>query len=161
MLCPNDRYVNDEAICTAVVAMLAKVNIKLRLDAEPRGKFFQRLLTFDHSADFFLMGWTPETGDAFNALVNLAATRDKEAHRGDANFGGYSNPKLDALITRIAGETDEEKRLALLREALVMVKDDIAYIPLHQQQLVWAARKTIELVQQPDGSFPLRYVRVK
>ena len=160
LLCPNDRYVNDEAICTAMVAMLSKIGVKLRLDAEPRGKFFQKLLTFDHSADLFLMGWTSESGDAFNALVNLAATRDKEAHRGDANFGGYFNPKLDALLQRIAGETDEEKRLGLLREALAMVKDDIAYIPLHQQQLVWATRKTIELVQQPDGSFPLRFVRV-
>lgn len=161
LLCPNDRYVNDEAICTAVVAMLSKVGVKLRLDAEPRGKFFQKLLTFDHSADLFLMGWAPETGDAFNALVNLAATRNKEAHRGDANFGGYSNPKLDALIARIAGETDEQKRLGLLHQALAIVKDDIAYIPLHQQQLVWAARKNVDLVQQPDGSFPLRLVRVK
>jgi peptide/nickel transport system substrate-binding protein len=161
LLCPNDRYVNDEAICTAVVAMLSKVGVKLRLDAEPRGKFFQKLLTFDHSADLFLMGWAPETGDAFNALINLAATRNKEAHRGDANFGGYSNPKLDALIARIAGEIDEQKRLGLLHEALAMVKDDIAYIPLHQQQLVWAARKNVDLVQQPDGSFPLRLVRVK
>lgn len=161
MLCPNDRYVNDEAICTAVVAMLAKIGVKLRLDAEPRGKFFAKLLSFDYSSDFFLLGWTPATADAFNALVNLAATRDRDAHRGDANFGGYSNPKLDALIAQIAGETDENKRLALLGEALALVKDDIAYIPLHQQQLVWAARKSVELVQQPDGSFPLRYVHVK
>ena len=26
--CPNDRYVNDEAICQAVVAMLAKIGVK-------------------------------------------------------------------------------------------------------------------------------------
>jgi len=161
MLCPNDRYVNDEAICTAVVAMLAKIGVKLRLDAEPRSKFFAKLLSFDYSVDFFLMGWVPETDNAYNALVNLAATRDREAHRGDANFGGYSNPALDALIAQIADEADEQKRLSLLDKALALVRDDIAYIPLHQQQLVWAARKNVDLVQQPDGSFPLRYVRVK
>ncbi len=161
MDCPNDRYVNDEAICTSVAAMLAKIGVKLHLNAESRGKFFAKLLTFDYAADFFLLGWAPETYDAFNALVNLAATRDRDAHRGDANFGGYSNAKLDALITRIAGEADESRRLDLLGQALAMVRDDIAYIPLHQQQIVWAARKNVELVQEPDGAFPLRYVRVK
>ncbi len=161
MDCPNDRYVNDEATCEAVVAMLAKIGIKLRLNAETRGKFFAKLLTFDYAADFFLMGWEPETYDALNALVNLAATRDRDAHRGDANFGGYSNPGLDALITRIADEADESKRRSLLGQALATVRDDIAYIPLHQQQIVWAARNNVELVQEADGTFPLRDVRVK
>jgi peptide/nickel transport system substrate-binding protein len=41
------------------------------------------------------------------------------------------------------------------------VKQDIAYIPLHQQDLVWAVRDNIELVQQGDGMFPLRYVQIK
>ena len=161
MDCPNDRYVNDEAICDAVVAMLAKIGIRLRLDAETRSKFFAKLLQPDYRSSFFLLGWSPPTYDALNALVNLAATRNRDAHRGDANFGGYSNPDLDLLIGEIAGESDEAKRLDLLRRALTLVRDDIAYIPLHQQDIVWAARNDIELVQEPDGSFPLRYVRVK
>lgn len=161
MDCPNDRYVNDEAICDAVVAMLAKIGIKLRLDAEPRAKFFGKLLLPGYRASFYLMGWTPPTYDALNALVNLAATRNPDAHRGDANFGGYSNPELDALIARIVDEADEAKRLDLLRRALALVKDDIAYIPLHQQQIVWAARNNVELVQEADGAFPLRFVKVK
>jgi peptide/nickel transport system substrate-binding protein len=48
-----------------------------------------------------------------------------------------------------------------LRQGLALAKDDIAYIPLHQQQLVWAARDNVELVQQGDGFFPLRYVHMK
>src|SRR5256885_9119912 len=32
MDCPNDRYVNDEAICQAVTAMLARVAININLD---------------------------------------------------------------------------------------------------------------------------------
>jgi len=43
----------------------------------------------------------------------------------------------------------------------VLVRDDVAYIPLHQQDLVWAARDDVELVQRPDDSFALRYVRMK
>lgn len=162
MDCPNDRYLNDEAICDSIVAMLAKVGVKLRLDAQTRGKFFAKLMDLQHgSSSFYLLGWLPPTYDALDALVNLAATPNKDAHRGDANFGAYSNPQLDALITRIASETDPVARLDLLHKALAIVKNDIAYIPLHQQDLVWAARGNIALVQQADGTFPLRYVRVK
>jgi peptide/nickel transport system substrate-binding protein len=89
------------------------------------------------------------------------ATPDKQAHRGDANFGGFSDPALDKLIAEISSESDSAKRLDLLHNALAQVKQDIAYIPLHQQDLVWAVRDNIELVQQGDGMFPLRYVQIK
>jgi peptide/nickel transport system substrate-binding protein len=161
MDCPNDRYLNDEAICDSIVAMLAKIGVKLQLNAQTRGKFFAKLMTPNQGSSLYLMGWMPPTYDALDALVNLAATPNKDAHRGDANFGGYSNPALDALISQIETQADTDKRLELLHRALALVKDDIAYIPLHQQDLVWAARNNIELVQQGDGTFPLRYVRIK
>lgn len=161
MDCPNDRYLNDEAICSSIVAMLAKIGVKLHLNADSRGKFFAKLLLPDYRSGFFLLGWTSSTYDALGALVNLAATRSQEAHRGDGNFTGYSNPKIDELIADAGYEANEAKRVQLLREALALVKDDIAYIPLHQQQVVWAARNNVQLVQQADGFFPLRYVRMK
>jgi peptide/nickel transport system substrate-binding protein len=162
MDCPNDRYLNDEAICDSVVAMLAKVGVKIHLTAQTRGKFFAKLMSSSPGgASFYLLGWLPDTYDALDALVNLVATRDKQAHRGDANFGGFSDPALDKLIAAIASETDSGKRLDLLHKALAQAKQDIAYIPLHQQDLVWAVRNNIDLVQQGDGMFPLRYVQIK
>ena len=161
MDCPNDRYLNDEAICDSVVAMLAKIGVKIRLKAQTRSKFFAKLMTPSPGSSFYLLGWLPETYDALDALVNLAATPDKKAHRGDANFGGFSDPALDRLIAEISRESDGAKRLEMLHRALAQVKDDIAYIPLHQQDLVWAARDNVELVQQGDGMFPLRYVQIK
>jgi peptide/nickel transport system substrate-binding protein len=161
MDCPNDRYLNDEAVCDSVVAMLAKIGVKIRLNAQTRGKFFAKLMDPHQGSSFYLMGWLPDTYDALDALVNLVATRDKEAHRGDVNFGGFSDPVLDQLIAAISSETDSGKRLDLLHKALAQVKQDIAYIPLHQQDLVWAARNNIDLVQQGDGFFPLRYVQIK
>ena len=34
--CPNDRYINDEAICQAAVGMFGQIGIKVNLDAKPR-----------------------------------------------------------------------------------------------------------------------------
>ena len=42
MDCPNDRYVNDEEICQAVAPMLARIDIKVRLNAMPKAKYFEK-----------------------------------------------------------------------------------------------------------------------
>jgi peptide/nickel transport system substrate-binding protein len=55
LLCPNNRYVNDERICTALAGMLAKIGVKVNLTALPRAQFFQRVDQFDVS--MHLYGW--------------------------------------------------------------------------------------------------------
>ena len=49
----------------------------------------------------------------------------------------------------------------MIAEATKLYVDDFAYIPLHQQAVVWAARKNVELMQPADNTFPLRFVNVK
>jgi len=161
MDCPNDRYINDAAICVAVAADLAKIGVRVTLLAQPRSQYFPRLLDPARGSDFYLMGWQPANDDAFDALVNLAATRSDIAHAGAFNVGGYSNPALDALIARARHERLGNERAALLRVALAAVKDDVAYIPLHQADLTWAVRGAIEVTPRGDGSFALSDVRVK
>ena len=57
-----------------------------------------------------MLGWTPATYDAHNALFNLIGTRD--GTRGVFNNGGYSNPRFDTLTDQIAVETDARSRQA-------------------------------------------------
>jgi len=161
MNCPNDRYVNDAAICVAVAADLAKIGVHVTLLAQPRSQYFTKLLDSIHAPDFYLMGWRPANDDALDALTNLATTRSDRLHTGAFNFGGYSNPALDGLVARARRESLGKARATLLRAALVMVKDDVAYIPLHQPDVVWAVRNNVEAVPRSDGSFALSDVRVK
>ena len=58
MNCPNDRYVNDAAICQAVAANLARIGVKINLQAETKVTYFPKILRRDTS--FYLLGWTPE-----------------------------------------------------------------------------------------------------
>jgi len=161
MDCPNDRYQNDEAICVAVVSMLARVGVKVNLQAQTKTKFFTKILAPNYDTPFFMLGWTPATYDVHNMLVSLLHTRAPGGGVGQVNVGGYSNPKLDDLIEKIQVETDRPKREALVHDALQIVKDDIPTIPLHQQAVVWATRDNIELTQLADDFFPFRYVTVK
>lgn len=157
--CPNDRYVNDAQICQAVVAMLAKIGIKADLLAQSRAKFFGKILEPRYDTSFYLLGWTPGTYDALNALQALVQTR--AAKVGLFNVGGYSNPKVDALDQQIQSEPDPAKRRALIAEALKIVRDDFAYIPLHQQVVVWASRDNVNLAQTGDNFFQLRFAEMK
>jgi peptide/nickel transport system substrate-binding protein len=159
MDCPNDRYVNDAAICTAVASMLARIGMKIDVNAQTKSKFFTEINTPTFNTSFYLLGWTPPTYDAQNPLYALLGTRN--GGRGELNDGGYSNPVLDALITRIGVETDQEKRDVMIDQANKIVQDDVADIPLHQQVVVWASKANIDLAQMPDDYFPYRYVRVK
>jgi len=157
--CPNDRYINDEAICTAAVSMLARIGVRVTLAAQTRARFFAEVNAPRFNTSFYLLGWTPATGDAHNAIFNLIASRDGKA-RGNFNNGGITNAKVDELSDKIAVETDADKRQAMISEVGKIVREEALYIPLHQQQIVWAARNNTQVVQTPDNYFALRHVRL-
>src|SRR5665213_800981 len=157
--CPNDRYVDDEAICQAVTAMLAKIGIKANLLAQTRAKFFGKINAPRYETSFYMLGWTPATYDALNALKNLVQTR--AGKDGVFNTGNYSNPKIDALDKEIGVELDKQKRDELLHQALTLTRDDFAYIPLHQQVVVWATDDKVDLAITGDNYFQLRFVKMK
>ncbi|MBI3708390.1 MAG: ABC transporter substrate-binding protein [Proteobacteria bacterium] len=162
MDCPNDRYVNDEAICQAVAAMLARIGIKVNLSAQTRGKYFAKILGPGYNTGFYLLGWTPgATYDVHNVFEQLMQTRDAARSKGMFNVGGWSNKRFDELANKIEQETDKEKRDAMILEAHKIHQDEVGHIPLHQQALVWAMRSNIDVVQLADNFFPLRYVIVK
>ena len=152
--CPNDRYVNDEQICEAVVAMLAKIGVKANLLAQTRAKFFGKINAPKYDTSFYLIGWTPGTQDALDAIKALAMTRKDKV--GVFNIGGYSNPALDDLAGKIQVELNQDKRNSLIAQALTLMKDDYAYIPLHQQIVVWATRGNVTVVPAGNNLFQLQ-----
>jgi peptide/nickel transport system substrate-binding protein len=159
MDCPNDRYTNDEQICTAIVSMLARIGVKVDLLAQTKAKFFAKVNAPKYDTDFFLIGWTPATYDAHNALYSLVGTHGNG--RGEVNDGGYSNPTLDDLITQIGIETDQAKRTAMIDKSIEILQHDQAVIPLHQQVIVWATKKNVDVAQMADDYFPYRFITVK
>jgi peptide/nickel transport system substrate-binding protein len=160
MDCSNDRYINDEAICTAVVTMLSRIGIRASLRAIPFSQYV-RLVSPPYETNFFYVGWSPSTYDAHNSLLNLLVTRAQGSPRGIFNVQGYSNARVDQLTDQIQAELDPERRNAMIREALQIARDDVAQVPIVQQVIVWAAKDNIELVQPADNYFPLRFVRVR
>jgi peptide/nickel transport system substrate-binding protein len=142
-----------------MVSMLARVGIKVYLNAQTKTKFFTKINSPNYDTDFYLLGWTPATYDAHNVLYTLLGTRNGK--RGEVNDGGYSNPELDGLTEKIGVETDQAKRAAMIHDSIGILQRDLPTVPLHQQVIVWAAKKNIEMAQPADNAFPYRYVVVK
>jgi len=160
--CPNDRYVRDEAICTAIVPMLERVGIDVTLNAQTKSLHFNKISPASGSnTSFYMLGWTPGSYDALNALQNLM-TMDGPG-QGAWNSGRYSNPRVEELHDEIAVTIDEDKRDALIHEAFSIHKEDVGHIPLHQQALAWGVRtdRVEEIVQRPFNDVDLRTVVMK
>jgi peptide/nickel transport system substrate-binding protein len=155
MDCPNDRYVNDAAICQAVVGMLARIGIKVNLLAQPKQQYFAKVLKpGGFQTSFYLLGWTPATSDSHNVLHDIMGCRDDptDSTRGEANLGGYCNKQLDALTDKVQLETDPAKRDLLIKQAFEIGMKDYGYIPLHQQALAWGVSKKVKLTQRADNA---------
>ncbi|HEY2213060.1 MAG TPA: ABC transporter substrate-binding protein [Bradyrhizobium sp.] len=153
MDCPNDRYVNDAAICQAVVGMLARIGVKVNLLAQPKAQYFAKVLKpGGFQTSFYMLGWTPATMDSQNVLYDIMGCRDDpKSSRGEANLGGYCNKKMDAIADKVLLETDAGKRDLLIKEAFEIAAKDYGYIPLHQQALAWGVSKKVKLTQRPDN----------
>jgi len=159
--CPNDRYVNDEAICLAIVPMLKRIGIDAKLNAQTKSLHFQKIgRTEKWNTSFYMLGWTPGSFDAHNPLLQLM-TLDGEG-QGTWNSGRYTNPRVEELTDLIGGETDVDKRNSMIREAFKIHQDDVGHIPLHQQALAWGiGDKVKEVKQRPNNDVDLRYVIMK
>ncbi len=146
-----------ENVCQAVTAMLTQVGIRTSLRSSPTNQFFPKLS--QGTAAFIEYGWTA-TPDAWASLNGLFRTFDRTG-LGTFNAGRYSNPKLDTLIDNIRVEPDLTRRRAMVTTALRLIADDLPYVPLYRRTLNWAYAKKVSLVQWPNDTIELRWVRVK
>lgn len=143
MMAPNNRYVNDDKIAQAVAAMLARINIKVDLKTLPKAQYWPEY--DDRAADIMMIGWHADTEDSANFYEFLTMCPNKETGAGQYNAGNYCNPEIDAMVEKANVETDLDKRAALLQEVEKRLYDDAAFIPLHWQDLAWAAKKDVHI----------------
>lgn len=143
MMAPNDRYVNDQKIAEAVAAMLARIKIKVNLKTLPKAQYWPE---FDNrAADIMMIGWHSDTEDSANFSEFLTMTPDPEKGFGQYNSGNYSNPRVDKLTLDAASIIDTKKRTQVLQEIENILYEEAAFIPLHWQNLSWAAKKGVEI----------------
>ena len=156
--CPNDRYINDEAVCRAAASMFAAVGLDAELSTGPVRDYWPQLRGDDF--DMYLLGWSPGTFDMEHPIRFLMHSQDNERKLGSWNFGNYSNARVDELLPLIQQEIDPAARQGMVDEVVKITQDEVAYIPLYTQPLIWAAKDNVDLTQRADNFFMLRWVTV-
>jgi peptide/nickel transport system substrate-binding protein len=144
--CPNDRYVNDEAICQAAVGMMAQIGITVNLDAKPKAQHFP--LITNGETDFYMLGWGVPTYDSAYVFNFLVHTRGED--RGSWNNTGYSNPELDEMIVSLESETDLDARNETIASIWEVVQEEQLYLPIHHQVLNWGMTDAVGIEVSPE-----------
>ena len=155
--CSAGRYINDEQLCQAITVQWAKIGVKARFRSLPFATYFPMIQR--NEASIYLLGWGVPTFDAFYSLQSLIRT---VGAGGDGNFnlGRFSNPQQDALIERVRKETDLPTRNRLIEQALLADHELISHIPLHNQIIPWAMKKTVDIPHRADNLIDWRAVKV-
>lgn len=147
---PNDRYINDKQICEAVAKYLAKIGLKVSLDVKPKSIFFDELSSYKH--DFYLIGWMDGSYDFGRSAQMLLHSVDADKGMGTYNGAKYSDAVLDQGIESSAAILDRLEREKALQAVNKKSVQDVAWIPLHYQQDVYAVLKAskVKFTPRPD-----------
>ncbi len=153
--CTNDRYVNDEAICQALVPMLSRIGVEVELNLRPASQAFPAMLKRETS--FFMLGFDSPTVDP--EYIFRFVLHSPTGTLGTWNFGSYSNAEVDKLIADIGTTVDRDKRIEMMRRVIQISRDEIAYVPLHFQVLNWAMNKKVNLGVRSDNKPQFKYAK--
>ncbi len=151
--CPNDRYINDEAICQAAVGMLGQIGVNVNLDAIPKAQHFPKIT--DGKTDFYMLGWGVPTYDSeyiFNFLVH-----GRESDIGTWNGTGFDDDATDAKIKSLASNTDLAARNADIAAIWRTIQDEQLYIPIHHQVLNWGMAEGVGIEVDPEDQPKVKY----
>jgi peptide/nickel transport system substrate-binding protein len=130
----------------AVAQMLARVGIEAKVAALPLAAYFPKARNLEFP--FAMLGWGSFSGDL--ALRSLVMTYAADRGTGAWNWGRYSNPDLDRLVTRALASVDDRQRQALAREAMTLALADRPVILLHHQFATWAMRRDLRYAARTD-----------
>ncbi len=154
--CPNDRYINDEQVCKTMATMLSQVGLKPTLNSMPRARYFPKI--WERDSSMYMMGFNSPFFDGMYSLETMLMTRDDKKGEGIYNYSNISDPVLDREIAAARDEMDPKKRADMMKALYKKITDDVFYVSLYNQVLVYAMRKNVTTPVRPDNWLEIRWV---
>ncbi len=139
--CPNNRYVNDAAICGAIAEQLKNAGLKIDVQLRPKTQHFKKVR--GGGSQFFLLGWGVPTFDSAYIFSNLVHTR--QANLGTWNGTGFSDPALDKQIVELSQMVNNSGRSKSLAAIWQRLAETRIYIPIHVQTLLYAMKDRYQI----------------
>ncbi|MSO54861.1 MAG: ABC transporter substrate-binding protein [Rhodospirillales bacterium] len=145
---PNDRYDNDTQIMEAIAQMLARINIKVDVQAMPSTTYFTQSAKYELS--FGMMANSSATGESSFPLRQYLHTYSPGTQFGLTGLSRYQNMRLDPIVEEAVSVIDDAKRLKMFQDIMAIGMRDVAYMPLHYQVNTWAMKKGITYKARSD-----------
>lgn len=152
LTCTNNRYVADAQVCQAVGQMLARIGIRVDVQAIPANVYFGRIRPNNNPSPLFLGAWGNTMGDANYTLAAVFHTFDAARKLGASNRSGWSDAETDRFIEAAITEADPAKRVALLQSAGRRAIEARVLIPLLTAPVLYASRDDITYDSGTAGS---------
>jgi len=114
------------AMGTAIQADLTKVGLQAKIETYEWNTFLSKVNAgLKGKADMAEMAWMTNDPDT---LPYLTLRSDAAPAKGGFNSGYYSNPKVDELLEKARGTTDQARRAVLYKKMQTLVRDDAPWL---------------------------------
>ncbi len=148
-----DLYVTEARVAAATIfqAQMEKIGINVSIKSVEWGTFSDTVAS--GKASMYIMGWSWYPDPDFFLYQML----DSNQIGALGNGGGYSNPKVDALLAQATSETsDQTKRTQIYEEALQLITADIPHLDLYDQDIIFGlSDKVTGFKPRADGTIVL------
>lgn len=119
---PGNRVAQGEAIAR----QLASIGITVTVNPLEKGPGLQKLLKSDYA--LFFSAWASDYFDSTTTFTEALATK------GIQNYTNTSNKAIDDKVTEINSLQDPIARQKSLQEAMLIVMEDLSWVPLWEEQ---------------------------
>jgi peptide/nickel transport system substrate-binding protein len=120
------------------IGIKAEVQVVEQIDAALEGTNWDGGMYFNNMTT---------TGDPYWALSQFFATG------GDANWGGYSSPRVDELTRQVGQATDRQVREQLACDASQTIVDEVAVVPLLYPNFNYGISRAVVGFDKPHPFF--------
>lgn len=132
---------------------LDAVGFRVEVEVRPWPEIVERMLA--KKVPFYFSGYMSSFGNALPTLETLAASW------GSSNTFNYLNPRMDDLLHRASGMTDDAARLPLLHQAAEIVREDLPLVPLYNAFETYAFTPALHWEPRADGRILGRELRLE
>ena len=155
--CPNDRYLNDEAICQAAVGMLGQAGIKTNLVSQSKSLHFPVIQKAE--TDFYLLGWGVPPYDSEYIFSLLYHTNTGAL--GGWNGTRFSDRVVDDQIHTLRQEVDQTRRNATIAALWRRLKEEVVYVPLHNQTITHAMSREFDIPVDVSNQPKMKFIAAR
>jgi peptide/nickel transport system substrate-binding protein len=130
---PQGRYTNDAEVAKAIAGQLQAVGVQVNLHVFDWGAFIGQFLQKKMGPMVFI-GYSTQPDADFQLGIE----------RCGQVYSYYCSPDFDALLNRAAGLLDTRARLALYKQATLIMHNTAPYIYLYQEYTIWGVSRRVQ-----------------